>query len=226
MNPVTNPLRILVTGFRPFPGAKNNPSATLARALARQRRFQREDIVIHHHIFDVRWNSVARDLADQIARHRPDILLMFGVATRTKWLRIETRAHDRRTLLWPDATGARRSAHRNSSPDGTPCIAGSRKTGAKSAGSFSARLVTSARNSGIDARLSHDAGSYLCNELFWQALNHPHARSGAMLAAFVHIPLSSRQHGAKIRKAGAAILLRLVIEHRGRNVRAFVNRPR
>lgn len=206
MSAVTNPQRILITGFGPFPGVKINPSAALARDLAHMRRFKRKDVIIHHHILNVRWNTIERELNDQITRHQPDILLMFGLATRTKWLRVEARAHKRRTMLWPDKSGERPLPRKDSLP----------RDVMSKAGSFPARLVIAARRSGMNARLSHNAGRYLCNEAFWQALNHPRARSGAMLAAFIHIPPPNRQNSAKLQRASVAILIRLIIEHRAR----------
>ncbi len=84
---------------------------------------------------------------------------MFGLANRTPLVRIETRARNAVTTLWPDADQAhdtqgidRRRRRRH---DIRPAH---RKTAAR-------RLGT-----GIDARASRDAGSYLCNYLSWRAI--------------------------------------------------------
>jgi len=44
-------MRVLLIGFGPFPGAPRNPSALLAKALARRRRPAFGDIVRASHIF-------------------------------------------------------------------------------------------------------------------------------------------------------------------------------
>jgi Pyroglutamyl peptidase. len=75
---------------------------------------------------------------------------------------------------------------------------------------------------GIDARASRDAGSYLCNYLSWRAIEAVNSDKGPRLAAFVHVPLLARG-GASRRKdaahritledlvdAGEAMLLELV----------------
>ena len=88
-------MRVLITGFGPFPGAPFNPSAALAKALARRRRPALADIERIVHMFATTYASVDRDLPKLFAQ-KPDVVLMFGVAGRRRQLRIETqigRAH-------------------------------------------------------------------------------------------------------------------------------------
>src|ERR1700692_4528018 len=96
---------ILVTGFGPFPGAPYNPTAPLVARLARLRRPALADVTIVPHVFSTSYTAVDRELPRLIARHKPDALLMFGLAARTRLLRIETRARNALALL-PDAGGA------------------------------------------------------------------------------------------------------------------------
>ena len=87
-------ITILVTGFGPFPGAPFNPTGPLVQRLARLRRPALADTKIVPHIFPTSYAAVDRDLPKLIARHKPDALLMFGLAPRAKTLRIETRARN------------------------------------------------------------------------------------------------------------------------------------
>ena len=107
------PVTVLVTGFGPFPGAPFNPTERLVTRLARLRRPATADAKIVSHIFTTSYAAVDEELPKLIAKHRPDALLMFGLATRTKTLRVETRARNS-VLLIPDATGktARRTVIR------------------------------------------------------------------------------------------------------------------
>ena len=73
---------LLITGFGPFPGAPVNPTTALARHLARLRRPALADVRLVGHVFITSYAAVDRDLPRLIASHRPDALLMFGVATR------------------------------------------------------------------------------------------------------------------------------------------------
>ena len=98
---------ILITGFGRFPGAPYNPSEPLARAVARRRRPAFADVKRVVHIFETSYAAVDRDLPKLIAAHNPDIVLLFGVAGRTPQVRIETRARNTKSILFPDVTGHR-----------------------------------------------------------------------------------------------------------------------
>ncbi|MGB8036741.1 MAG: pyroglutamyl-peptidase I, partial [Pseudolabrys sp.] len=95
---------VLITGFGPFPGAPFKPTGPLVERLARMRRPALSDVTIVTHIFQTSYETVDRELPKLIARHKPDALLMFGLAPRAKTLRIETRARNALALL-PDVSG-------------------------------------------------------------------------------------------------------------------------
>jgi pyroglutamyl-peptidase len=203
-------VRILITGFGPFPGAPHNPTQPLVARLLRLRRPALGDVELSGHIFPVTYRAVDRQLPDMLTKHRPQALLMFGLASRTPHVRIETRARNAVTTLWPDADHTR--VRKGS-------IAGD--ADAMTFGPHTARLLRAAVGTGIDARPSRDAGNYLCNYLSWRAIEATCAVSGPRLAAFVHVPPLAR--GARQRKgtahrvtleelvdAGEAMLLEMV----------------
>ena len=169
--------RILLTGFGPFPGAPFNPSMPLVKRLTALRRPAFDDIALTSHIFDVTYAAVDRELPELIATRRPQALLMFGLAGRTAHLRIESRARNAVTTRFPDA--GRQHAR-------TGSIAGG--ADAMMFGPHSERLLRAALATGIDARLSRDAGSYLCNYLSWRAIEATKTADGPRIAAFIHIP--------------------------------------
>lgn len=183
-------LRILLTGFGPFPGAPYNPTQPLVTRLMQLRRPALDDVELSSHIFPVTYAAVDRQLPDVLAKLKPDALLMFGLAARTPYLRIETRARNAVTMLWPDAANTRSSKRG---------IAGD--ADAMMFGPHTARLLRAARLTGIDARPSRDAGAYLCNYLSWRAIEKVRA-GGPKHAAFIHIPLLAR--GGDVRRRGAA----------------------
>ena len=76
-------LRILVTGFGPFPGAPFNPTQPLVARLVRLRRPALGDVELSGHIFPVTYTAVDRELPELLASRRPHALLMFGLASRT-----------------------------------------------------------------------------------------------------------------------------------------------
>src|SRR6202012_2288861 len=99
--------RILVTGFEPFPGAPYNPTQPLVARLTQLRRPALADIERSSHIFPVTYAAVDRQLPELLEKHRPHAMLMFGLAARTSFVRIETRARNAVTMLWPDADHTR-----------------------------------------------------------------------------------------------------------------------
>jgi pyroglutamyl-peptidase len=202
-------VRVLITGFGPFPGAPFNPSATLAKALARRRRPALAGIERATYVFATTYASVDRDLPKLFAQ-KPDVVLMFGVAGRRRQLCIETRARNGVSLLFPDASG-QRPRHGVIKLRGPAALAGNAPF---------ARLVGAA---GPRARLSRDAGRYLCNYVFWRVLEQ--VRGTRPLVQFVHMPPVSakpRPRGranrpptlAQLLKAAEALLIALIAASR------------
>jgi pyroglutamyl-peptidase len=168
-------MRVVLAGFEPFPGVPFNPSAVLVRALARRRRPAFADTVISTHVFATRYAAVDRDLA-KLAAQKPDLILIFGVATRRHSLSIETQARNALSVLYPDTGGHR--------PERATIARG--ELGALRGTAPFRRLLGAVRVSGFPARLSRDAGRYLCNYAYWRALEG--ARDTSMLVQFIHIP--------------------------------------
>ena len=95
-------MRIVIAGFGPFPGAPSNPSGRLAIALARRRRPALAEIEITSHVFATAYSAVDRDLPKLLAR-KPDVILIFGLAGRRREVCVETRARNKRSILFPDS---------------------------------------------------------------------------------------------------------------------------
>jgi pyroglutamyl-peptidase len=188
---LSDKVRILITGFGPFPGAPFNPTQPLVARLLRLRRPALSDVELTGHIFPVTYKAVDHELPQLLAKHRPQALLMFGLATRTPYVRIETRARNAVTLLWPDADHAR--VRKGSIAGGADAMM---------FGPHTAKLLRAADCTGVDTRASRDAGSYLCNYLSWRAIEAVKTDDGPRLAAFVHVPLLKRD-GASQRKGAA-----------------------
>jgi pyroglutamyl-peptidase len=181
-------MRVLLAGFGPFPGAPVNPTAVLVKALARRRRPSLADLERTAHVFSTSYAAVDRDLPKLFAA-KPDIVLVFGLAARRRQICIETRARNARTVLFPDAGGCRPSC--STIETGAPDALIGRAP--------FARLLGALRISRLPARLSRDAGRYLCNYAYWRALQQ--APTGRPLVQFVHIPVAAlnagRRHGKR-----------------------------
>jgi len=181
-------MRVLLAGFGPFPGAPLNPSTAVAQALARRRRPALADLDRSVHVFATSYAAVDRDLPPLFAK-KLDIVLIFGLAARRRQICIEIRARNALSVLFPDASGRR-------SP-----------TGVIEAGGPDAlfgqapfhRLMNATRASKVPVRLSRDAGRYLCNYIYWRALQQ-RASHGEPLVQFVHIPALARQAQRPLRR--------------------------
>ena len=198
---MSDKLPILITGFGPFPGAPYNPTMPLVRRLTQLRRPAFGDVELIGHIFHVTYGTVDRELPELIVRHRPQALLMFGLADRTAHVRIETRARNAITTLFPDADRSR--ARKGSIADGADAMM---------FGPHTARLLRAADGTGIDARPSRDAGRYLCNYLSWRAIEATGDDTGPRLAAFVHVPLIARNRAPQRQGATHRITLEALVD--------------
>jgi pyroglutamyl-peptidase len=207
---------VLVVGFGPFPGAPRNPSAELVRALGKRRRPALADTHVVTAVLPTNYTAVRNELPVLLKRHDPDAVLFFGLASRTRFLRVERRAVNAVTGFYPDAIGAK-LATRTFMP-GMPAELPVRAD--------VIRLAVAARSAGIDARLSRDAGRYICNAALYQTLHAAREGNRPRLVAFVHIPRPRRRvrlDGKPGRprpalqnlvRAGEAILVALMAETR------------
>jgi len=195
------PLTLLITGFGPFPGAPFNPTTALVLRVARRRRPALADARRFAHVFPTSYAAVDRELAELVQRCRPDAVLMFGLASRTCFLRIETRAQNRVSSVYPDADRQKPA---------TPWLT-YRGPSTLAVRAPSALLLQAARATGVPAKLSRDAGRYLCNALFWRGLEASTTKGGPRVVAFVHVPKLGRGINlATLTRAGEAIAVAIL----------------
>jgi pyroglutamyl-peptidase len=171
-------LMVLIGGFGCFPGAPFNPTTPLVDRLAKGSRPTLADVHRVAHVFRTSYAAIDRELPALIARHQPDIMLLFGLAKRAIALRIEARAANRRATQYPDVDGYVPA-------DPTIDIDGPEFLLSRAP---HRRLVRAVSLAGLPARLSHDAGNYVCNYCYWRALEAS-ARDGITpIVQFVHVP--------------------------------------
>lgn len=210
------PLTVLITGFGPFPGAPFNPTEALVEKLTRLRRPGLAGVRLVGHVFRTSYAAVDAELPELLDRHRPQVVLMFGLAARTRHIRVETCARNARSRLLADVAGALPGEYRLD-----PAATGMRRGRAP----FEA-LRVAGRNRGAEVRLSHNAGRYLCNYLYWQAAAC--GTAGPRSFVFVHVPLvraapARRKAGPRptvtaddLVRIGEAILRALIADARKR----------
>ena len=191
-------MRVVLAGFGPFPGAPVNPSGILAKALVHRRRPALAGLDRTASIFATSYAAVDRGLPKLFAA-RPDIVLVFGLAARRREVCIETRARNAVSVLFPDASRYRPS-------QSVIKLGGLR---ALTGHAPFAKLASAVRARNVSVRLSRDAGRYLCNYIYWRALER--APEGQPLVLFVHIPAVSLNPQRKRRRNRSSLSLADVI---------------
>lgn len=166
-------MRLLVTGFGPFPRMPRNPSGGLALAIAASPRLRLHGIAARACVLTTAYATLAAEL-DPLLGDEPDAVLLVGVAARSTKVRIERHASSRRSTLFPDTLGDMPERLETGAGDRTPK---SRRTDVNTIAALR-RLP----GRSLPARDSRDAGRYLCNAAYFRAL----ARRGPTL--FAHIP--------------------------------------
>jgi pyroglutamyl-peptidase len=191
--------RILITGFGPFPGAAENPSAWLAPALASAAP---SGWRVRSDVLPTEWDAVAARAPRLLEKHRPRFIVHFGLSKSARGFRIERSAHNvlaRRE----DACGA------------LPAMRSVLDFGAARLDTSisAASLARYLRSHRLPASASRSAGAYLCNYLYYLSLQWAKAQT-ACDAIFVHLPPGPRQAGplseAQMLRGAKLILERLV----------------
>ena len=168
---------LLITGFGPFPGMPENESARLVPKLANlaARRFSAHRVISR--VLPTEWERAPQKLAALYTREKPKVVLHFGVSDRAHEFVIETVARNKQSLT-PDALGA--------VPPSTRILNGGPKTVASTIPSD--EIVKRLRALGVKAKLSDDAGAFLCNAVLYRSLLMAETLDAGVLAGFVHIP--------------------------------------
>ena len=201
-------LRVLLTGFGPFPGIPDNPSARLAEALAATSSAL--DCDLHWQVLPTEWETVAALVPALHETLQPHVMIHFGLSECSKTFRIERSAHNR-TAPRHDAKGALPSS----------ALVLPQRPDRLDTRLPAAVLAAHLRAQGLAATTSHSAGSYLCNFLYYLSLEWGSRQESPPIVLFVHIPQTSAQDGpfseAQLLR-GAQELLRLVFAFAGTGV--------
>ena len=172
-SPVSEPL-IVVSGFKPFAGRPVNGSSLVARFIREEHPDQPLEVLE----VPVTWGSPSKALAS-IQGKKARLWIAFGEGTNEAF-RIETRADNQRGQV-PDEEG---------SLPGEPLIvpeSDQQRLSTFPAAELSERLT----EHGFPARVSTEAGDYLCEEMLYTLLHeldeNPH--STLEQALFIHVPV-------------------------------------
>ncbi len=158
-------MRILVTGFGPFPGVERNTSGDAARAIDGE---QAHGATFVGRVVDVSWHDAWPTIAQHVRDVNPAALVMLGVDVNSDVVRLERVAHN--------GTSARLD-QLGSGPPG-PMLVDGAATSLPTALPWETLCVEAVQP-------SDDAGRYLCNAVFFQGV---HALGDTLPVGFVHVP--------------------------------------
>jgi len=149
-------VRVLLTGFEPWGTLRRNPSGEVAAALG-------------GHLLPVDYAGSARRLRGLIRRERPDAIVMLGLAPRSRTLALEALAVN----VDHCEEAPFRRWRRRIAPG--PLLLPTRLP--------VDRLHRRLKKARVPVRLSHHAGTFICNHVFYLALASTRVPCG-----FVHVP--------------------------------------
>lgn len=175
---------ILITGFEPFAGLDDNPSADIAASLDGQELGGRKIVGRLLPVDFARYHAALDALLQEFS---PALYIGFGLASGEDMIRIERFGVNLVDFGIPDNAGARHVG-RAIERDGPAARASTIPC---------AEIRAALLETGIPARLSNSAGSYLCNATLYSALGLCAARQTP--CGFIHLPYASEQVAALLR---------------------------
>src|SRR5829696_8625317 len=165
---------VLLTGFEPFGGDSSNPSGAAVRVVAQ--RWTGPEILITE-VLPVTFAGAAGRLRELLAAHRPDVVVAAGLAGGRRAVGVERVAVNLIDARIPDNAGLQPIDE--PSAEDAP-VAHFSTLPVKG-------IVRALDEAGIPAEVSHSAGTFVCNHLFFTTMNSVPA---GVRAGFIHVPWS------------------------------------
>jgi pyroglutamyl-peptidase len=171
---------ILVTGFAPFGGETINASWEAAKRLEGWRH---GEYVTVARLMPCAYDASVQKLVEAMETLRPEALLMTGQAARRGAVGVERFARNLDDAAAPDNAGALRRALRISraAPEWLEATAPVR------------RIMIAIKEAGVPARGSNNAGGFVCNHLYFGALQYLSDKKSPIPAVFLHLPATPGQ---------------------------------
>jgi pyroglutamyl-peptidase len=171
---------ILITGFEPFGGEAINASWEATKKLEGWRTDGFNAVT---RLLPCAYDASVRKLIREIETIRPEALLMTGQAARRAVVCVERLAHNLDDAAAPDNDGDLRRGLRISriAPEWLEATA------------HVTTMVRAIKEAEIPARASRNAGGFVCNHLYFGALQYLGERGSAIPAVFIHLPVTPEQ---------------------------------
>lgn len=167
---------ILVTAFEPFDGEKLNPTENILRRLPDAA----EGFTIHKLLLPVEFHRSLELAVAAVDELSPDAVVMLGQAGGRRAVTPESTARNEMNARIPDNAGYR--------PEHLPVVKGGPR---ELYSTLPLETIIRALNDrDIPCEISDDAGTCVCNALFYGMLDH---LDGRIPAVFIHVPYIREQ---------------------------------
>lgn len=172
-------MSVLLTGFEPFAGEQTNPSADIARALDGEVIEGRPVIGV---VLPCVFGQAIAQLNEHLTRVDPVLVICLGQAGGRSSISMERVAINLDDARIPDEAG-QQPLDRPVIDDGPAAYFSSLPVKAM------ARALVQA---GLPAEVSHTAGTFVCNHVFY-GLMHALSERSQTRGGFVHVPFTTEQ---------------------------------
>ena len=187
MSQAERKIRVLVSGFEAFGGESENPTALLVESLRKGELKIPLQIEVEARVLPVEFDRGYQELAPQIEKFAPDVVLAFGQAGGRSRIEFERIAINLQDAEIPDNAGAQPKL-RTIDPSGDLAYLSTLPLDA---------FVEALKASGIPVGISNSAGLYVCNDLFYR-LQRALRDKPETLSGFIHVPYLPEQAARKI----------------------------
>lgn len=172
--------KVLVTGSEPYAGLNRNPAADVAQLLAGQKV---RSVTVAASIMPAWYEELSNQIRATISDVQPDVILSLGLDPGTPVIKVETVAINVVDFDVADNHGALVRGARIE-PEGPP---------ARHATYPAEAIVKAMQVKGFPARISHHAGTHLCNLTLYTCLAVHEDQGRAVPCGFIHLPLLPEQ---------------------------------
>lgn len=171
-------MRILMTGFTPFPGVAVNPTQLLLRYFQDETVPLPAGVQLIPEILPTAFETAEFRIRQLIRDEQPDAVLGLGVAQKRDAINIERVAHNWDETTIPDINGAQ-LAGQKIVMDGPEMYLSTLPV---------ERMLAALQTAKIPAVVSDNAGRYVCNHVFYCARHEIDQLGLDTSCGFVHVP--------------------------------------
>ncbi|MGZ9793537.1 pyroglutamyl-peptidase I [Bacillus atrophaeus] len=188
--------KVLLTGFDPFGGETVNPAWEAVKQLNGE---DAEHAVIVSEQVPTVFKKSLKILRQAIHKHQPDIVICVGQAGGRMQITPERVAINLDDARIPDNEG--------NQPIDEPISENG--PAAYWTGLPIKRIVEHMKQNGVPAAVSHTAGTFVCNHLFYGLMDEINKNSPRIKGGFIHIPYISEQ---TLNKQAPSLSLEMIVK--------------